>query len=115
MEPSPQPSPQSAPTADSSLVPPPPILIDDDHDHVRHDIHSDDMRRVHPCLPLTNNKARMQYFLARDALAYLGIHRDFPELMPPEWERIVQRDTLAPARSRSMDQNAAAQKPNTHN
>lgn len=60
---------------------PPNVVVDDDV--VRRDIDSDDMRRVHPDLPLDDPKKRMAHQQCCDLMAYRSIRNAFPGFTPP--------------------------------
>lgn len=59
---------------------PPPVKVDDAG--VRHDVLSDDVRRVHPDLPSTP-AARNAHLARCDAKAYASIRARFPDFTPP--------------------------------
>lgn len=57
-------------------------VLNMDQAHYHHDIHSDDMRRVHPDLPLSP-LLRLQHQQRCDARAYRAIRETFPRFTPP--------------------------------
>jgi hypothetical protein len=61
--------------------PPPPLYVDDDAP-IRHDVDSDDVRRVHPDLPSTA-QGRLEHLRRCDDLAFASVCERFPELCPP--------------------------------
>lgn len=60
---------------------PPNVVVDDDV--LRRDIDSDDMRRVHPDLPLDDPKKRLVHQQCCDLRAYGTIRHSLPDFTPP--------------------------------
>ena len=75
-------------------VRPAPLDVDDDAP-MRHDILSDDVRRVHPDLPFTNARDRMSHQHTCDRDAYASIVATFPGFTPPGGAR-TDLDASAP-------------------
>jgi len=63
------------------------IKVDDNH--FRHDIVSDDVKRVHPDLPDTPEK-RLAHQHKCDVEAYDTIKKDFPLFLPPSTNDCVR-------------------------
>jgi hypothetical protein len=68
------------------MVRPPNIQVNDEQ--VRHDINSDDIRRIFPDLPVHEDfrigaKMRIQYLKEKDLDAYNTIRDNFPDFRPP--------------------------------
>ena len=65
-------------------TPPPPLVLPDIDAEIRHDVLSDDMRRVHPELASCDTaRARLEHLRSCDLLAYDGVRTRFPEFVPP--------------------------------
>lgn len=65
------------------MLRPAPLVIDDDAG-VRRDVCCDDVRRVHPDLPVDASPAdRLAYLRRCDARAYACIRARFPAFTPP--------------------------------
>ena len=59
------------------------MVDDDDDDDMRHDINSDDMRDVHPDLPMGGAVDRLAHLERCDMEAFESIRESFPEFLPP--------------------------------
>lgn len=67
-----------------SMSRPPPVLIDPPDGSVRRDVSSDDVRRVHPDLPLHGTPEDRRSYLRRcDREAYDTIRLRHPGFTPP--------------------------------
>ena len=61
----------------------PPPLEHIDSDVIRSDLKSEDVRRVHPDLPVTTSTDRHRHLKECDMLAYDRIRDSYPDLLPP--------------------------------
>ncbi len=58
----------------------------DEGDEIRHDICSDDMRRVHPDLPSGGTPKEREFHMIKcDLRAYSFVRERFPALTPPSF------------------------------
>lgn len=54
---------------------------------LRRDIQSEDVRRVHPDLPMGSSAERREHLRRCDERAYRAIEATFPAMTPPGWQR----------------------------
>jgi hypothetical protein len=77
------------------------VDVGDDEDGIRHDIRSDDMRRVHPDLPSHGTPTERDFHLLKcDLRAYSTVRRRFPLLTPPSHRLAPERQDNSPPPAR---------------